>query len=125
MVKCISTLIILILLALSLAGCGTGGGNTSSGDNSIAPDNNVPTSTISLAWDAPVNSEGLPLANVAGYKVYYGTSSGSYDKQINVGPRTTCTIDGLAPGTYYIAVSCYDIYGNESSFSNEASKSIQ
>jgi hypothetical protein len=122
---------ILFTVALSLlclnfvAGCGSG-----SGENSIYPGTNGTTSdtslggVVSLAWDAPLYSDGTPVANVAGYMVYYGTSSGSYDNKVDNGIKTSCTISGLAPGTYYIAVTCYDSAGTESSFSNEASKTV-
>jgi len=115
-----------ILLLFSVAGCGSDSGGSSSsvvGDGTIT---DYPTAgSVTLAWDAPVQSDGMPVLNVAGYKVHYGTSSGSYDKTVNTGTQKTCTISGLAPGTYYIAVTCYDSSGNESSFSNEASKTVQ
>jgi len=62
---------------------------------------------------------------VAGYKLYYGTSSRNYSNNINVGMVTSYTVSGLAPGTYYFTVTAYDASGNESGFSNEAIKTIQ
>jgi len=115
-----------ILCLYFVAGCGSG-----SGENSIYPGTNGTTSEttlggfVTLAWEAPVGSDGMPLANVAGYTVYYGTSSVSYDNKVDNGTRTSCTISGLAPGTYYISVTCYDLAGNESSFSNEVTKTVQ
>lgn len=71
---------------------------------------------IRIAWDP--NSE----SDLAGYKVYYGTSSRNYGTPINVGNVTTYTITGLTAGqTYYIAVTAYDTANNESDFSNEVS----
>ena len=57
---------------------------------------------------------------MAGYKVYYGTGSGTYGSPINVGKVTTCTLNSLTPGqTYYIAVTAYDTSDNESGYSTE------
>ena len=73
---------------------------------------------VSLAWNA---SSGP----VSGYKVYYGTASGNYASNLNVGNTTTATVASLADGsTYYFAVKAYDSTGNESGFSNEVSKPL-
>ncbi|MBW2342322.1 MAG: fibronectin type III domain-containing protein [Deltaproteobacteria bacterium] len=41
---------------------------------------------------------------------------------IDVGNSTSCRLDGLLEGaTYYIAVTAYDEYDNESQFSEEVS----
>lgn len=71
-----------------------------------------------LSWNA--NTE----PDLSGYKVYYGTSSGNYGAPIDVGNTTNHTITGLADGTYYFAVTARDTSGNESGFSNEASKAL-
>ncbi len=73
---------------------------------------------IPLAWDA--NTE----ADLAGYKVYYGTTSGAYGTPIVIGKQTTYTITGLSAGTYYIAVTAFNTSGLESGFSNEVSTTI-
>ncbi|RMH08925.1 MAG: hypothetical protein D6704_02125, partial [Nitrospirae bacterium] len=67
--------------------------------------------------------------DLAGYNVYYGTQSQIYTVAENVGltdtPNSpTYLVTGLAPGTYYFAVTALDTSGNESTFSNEASKTI-
>jgi hypothetical protein len=74
---------------------------------------------IRLAWDP--NTE----PDVAGYQIYYGTSSRNYRYSVDVGNVTTYTIQGLTQGvTYYIALTAYDSADNESDFSNEVSGSI-
>ncbi|MGB9700610.1 MAG: InlB B-repeat-containing protein [Thermodesulfobacteriota bacterium] len=71
---------------------------------------------IRIAWDPNTESD------LAGYKVYYGTSSRNYGTPIDVGNVTTYTIGNLAAGqTYYIAVTAYDTSNNESDYSNEVS----
>lgn len=73
--------------------------------------------TISIAWD-PVSSTDL-----AGYRVYWGPSSGNYPNSLDVGMATSATINGLADcTTWYVAVKAYDGAGNVSgSYSNEVS----
>jgi hypothetical protein len=69
---------------------------------------------ITLAWDP--NDE----PDVAGYIVYYGTQSGAYDFDVDVGNYDSVTISGLEKNMkYYLAVTAYDIEGNESDFSDE------
>jgi fibronectin type 3 domain-containing protein len=66
------------------------------------------------SWDA--NTE----PDLAGYKIHYGTESGTYTTTLDVGDSTTVTIDSLqANTTYYFAVTAYDQAGNESVFSDE------
>jgi len=79
-----------------------------------------------LFWDPPTtNADGTPLTDLAGYKLYYGTTSGNYSNSIDVGNVTTFQINNLTDGlTYYFAATAYDTSGNESSFSNEVSKTI-
>jgi outer membrane lipoprotein-sorting protein len=79
-----------------------------------------------LSWDAPTtNADGTPLTDLAGYRIYYGTSSGNYSQNINVGNVTTYTVDNLTEGaTYYFTATAYDAAGNESEYSNEDSKTI-
>lgn len=70
---------------------------------------------VSLAWDPSVSED------VAGYKIYYGNSSGSYDSFRTVTNQTSYTVTGLSSGTYYFAVTAFDSAGNESGYSNEVS----
>jgi fibronectin type 3 domain-containing protein len=44
---------------------------------------------IKLAWDANIESD------LAGYKVYYGTSSKSYSGSVDAGNVTAFTLTGL------------------------------
>ena len=67
-----------------------------------------------LEWDA--NTE----PDLAGYKLYCGAASGSYDTVIDVGNSTTYTLTDLPAGrTYYIAATAYNTAGLESGYSNE------
>ncbi|MFX0195096.1 MAG: CFI-box-CTERM domain-containing protein [Candidatus Hodarchaeota archaeon] len=76
----------------------------------------IGASSLTLAWNP--NTED----DLAGYKVYYGTRSRDYDYFIDVGDVTEYTITGLAHTTrYYLTVTAYDIWWNESNFSAEVS----
>ncbi|MBW2412699.1 MAG: fibronectin type III domain-containing protein [Deltaproteobacteria bacterium] len=69
---------------------------------------------ITLAWDSNVEPD------VAGYIVYYGTQSGHYAYDVDVGDYDSVTISGLNEDVkYYFAVTAYDDEGNESDFSAE------
>src|SRR5690348_12550098 len=71
-------------------------------------------SSVALAWDPS------PDSNVAGYNVYYGTASHSYQAQVPVGTNVTATVSGLSDGTtYYFSVTAVDAAGIESDFSAE------
>jgi len=71
---------------------------------------------LDLAWDPNTDPD------LAGYRVYYGTASREYLDSIYVGNTTTYRLDGLLEGVmYYIAVTAYDLYSNESDFSDEVS----
>ncbi|HEY9160374.1 MAG TPA: PKD domain-containing protein [Desulfomonilia bacterium] len=75
--------------------------------------------SIEVSWNA--NTE----PDLAGYKIYYGTQSGTYTSTVNTGKVTTMTIDNLETGkTYYVAMSAYDTSANESEKSAEVSVSI-
>jgi fibronectin type 3 domain-containing protein len=100
---------VLSVLAL-LAGCGGGGGG--GGGPSY--------SSVTLAWDEPTtNEDGTPLTDLAGYNVYYGTSSNTYTHIEDAGTATIYNVTGLTVGTtYYFAVTAYDFSGNHSDFSS-------
>jgi hypothetical protein len=77
-----------------------------------------------IAGEAVLTWDQSPGPDVAGYKIYFGTASHLYGSPINAGNKTTFTFTGLDDGTYYFSVTAYDTAGNESGFSNEASKTI-
>lgn len=75
--------------------------------------------SVDLQWDPNVEPE------LAGYRVYWGTSSGNYSSHMDVGNKTTCTLSGLQEGqTYYLAATAYDTSNNESGFSNQITYTV-
>jgi hypothetical protein len=77
---------------------------------------------VTLTWTA----NGEP--DLAGYKIYVGTNSGTYGfpgSPFVTGKVTSYTISNLPKGqTYYFAISAYDSAGNDSPLSAEVSKSL-
>lgn len=74
-------------------------------------------STVSFRWDAPAS--GVPT----GYRIYWGTSSGSYPNNTNVGNVLVYPLSslGLSDGvTYFLVVRAFNGNG-ESGSSNEIS----
>jgi hypothetical protein len=80
-----------------------------------------------LTWTAPTqNVDGSALTDLAGFKVYWGTSSRSYGNSatVNGAGANSYAIDLAAPGTYYFAVSAFNAASEESTRSNEVTKSV-
>jgi Fibronectin type III domain/FG-GAP-like repeat len=73
------------------------------------------TSNVTLAWYPPNNPSGI-----AGYRLYYGPTSGNYTQVIDVGNTTVATAPNLVAGqTYYFVVTDYSAAGIESPPSNQ------
>jgi hypothetical protein len=63
--------------------------------------------------------------DLAGYRIYHGTSSGIYGLPQTVGKTTTYQYHDLAPNkTHYFTLTAFDASGNESLPSSEVSKYI-
>ena len=79
---------------------------------------------ITLIWGASPS----PVTDVAGYKVYYGTSTGTYTgteanigpSPIDVGNTTSAALVGLDDTvSHYFTVAAYNFKGEESAYANE------
>src|SRR4030067_3464961 len=90
----------------------------------LAITNTARAGQANLTWDPPTNnSDGSPLIDLAGYKVYYGPTSGNYNTVLNVANVTGYTVAGLNDNTtYYFATTAYNTSSIESVFSSEVSK---
>jgi hypothetical protein len=90
--------------------------------------NQVSLGSATLSWTAPTqNTDGTSLTNLAGYRIYYGTSSTALTQTIQVANAgvTTYVLENLSPATYYFSVRAYTSTGAESNASNVASKTVQ
>jgi hypothetical protein len=82
---------------------------------------------VTLSWQAPTrNADGTPLIDLVGFEVHYGQSAGQYSQTLALpsADLTSVTIEDLAPATWYFAVKAVNSAGVPSSFSNEATKTI-
>jgi hypothetical protein len=85
------------------------------------------TGSATLSWTPPTaNTDGTPVTNLGGYRIYYGTNSNSLNSQIQVSNAglTSYTVGNLSPGTYYFAVAAYTADGIEGAASAVGSKTI-
>jgi hypothetical protein len=72
--------------------------------------------SLLVSWNA------VQDARVAGYKIKYGTTSGSYTQSLSVGNVTSSKLPGLTEGTtYYIVVVATDSAQVEGTASTDGS----
>jgi len=86
------------------------------------------TGTATLSWLPPTeNTDGSVLTDLAGYKIYYGTSEGSYTTVITIDNPgiSSYVVDSLSGGnTYYFVITSVNADGLESEYSTVGSKAI-
>jgi hypothetical protein len=85
------------------------------------------TGSATLSWTSPTqNTDGTPLTNLAGFKVYWGKSPGSYTNSVTLtNPGLTAyVVDQLTPATWYFSMTAMNSAGVESAQSAAASKVI-
>jgi hypothetical protein len=133
-----------VLMAM-LSGCGgddeeKSASQTPAGGSAPAPSAPAPTpapapvppptaesKTATLEWTPPTTqTDGSTLADLAGYRIHYGKSALALDQVIEVRNPSLSTymVEGLAPGTYYFAVSAFNSRNMESERSNAGTKQI-
>ncbi|HVF18511.1 MAG TPA: putative Ig domain-containing protein, partial [Steroidobacteraceae bacterium] len=81
-----------------------------------------------LSWTPPTqNIDGTALSDLAGYRIYYGTSATALTQMVQVSGVgvSTYVVENLSPSTYYFAVRAYTASGAESTNSNMVSKIVQ
>lgn len=126
---------------------GTGGGVSTPAPAPTSPsDPSAPAQRQDyavLSWDAPTtNADGTCLRDLAGYKVSYGLSPGTYDQAVTLdlaemsgtdtGRSTECgpvmnytfLVENLESASWYFAVQAVDASGNASGYSNEVIKTV-
>ena len=85
--------------------------------------------SVSLSWVAPAAREdttALSLSDIAGYKIYYGTTQGQYSSSVTISDSTAVghTFTNFSSGTYYFVMTTIDTDGRESTYSAEVVKVI-
>jgi hypothetical protein len=85
------------------------------------------TGNATLSWIPPTeNEDGSALTNLAGYRIFYGTSASNLSRQIDLSNPgiTRYVIDNLSGGTWYFGIRAYSSAGTQSALSAIASKTI-
>jgi hypothetical protein len=123
---------IVLVAACALAGCRL------DNDNAVGPSAAADGSAVSAAqlagggtatisWDAPTTTTtGSALTDLAGYRIYYGTSQTDLSQQVEVRGvgLQTYVIDNLGTATWYFTVTAVTAGGVESPPSRMVSKTI-
>lgn len=84
--------------------------------------------SVTLNWAAPTqNEDGSALTDLAGYKIYWGTTPGNYPNSVTISDpdATTYVVDNLTPGTYEFVATSFNTSDLESSYSAPATKVVQ
>ena len=121
--------------------CGCGDDDEKSASQSPPPGGSAPPTSpaptpappvsqaraATLEWTMPTTqTNGAALADLAGFRIHYGKSASTLDKTIEIKNPSVSSyvVDGLAPGTYYFAVTAYTSRNHESERSNAGRKEI-
>ena len=89
--------------------------------------NAVSNGSVTLNWTAPTeNEDGTTLVDLAGYKIYWGTTPGSYPNSVTINNASISTyvVGNLSPATYEFVATSFNASGVESVFSNSATKIV-
>jgi len=107
------SLLVAIFLTAQLMACSTEENFGGAGTLSLS----------SLSWVAPSEREDntpISLSEIAGYRIYYGTTQGDYPNKIEINDASEDVADiSLSQGTYYVVITTVDMDGRESVFSEE------
>ena len=99
---------------LFLSGCGPGSSGVSIEDQGDG--------TVLVSWSRPTeNTDGSPLTDLAGYRIYYGRDPGGYDNTISIDNEymSSYLIDSLGESDWYFAMTAFNSLGIESVYSEE------
>jgi hypothetical protein len=118
-----------VILGPLVSGCHDGSSSwTSTAQPSDAPASpQASNRSVTLAWEAPTeNSDGTPLLNLSGYRIYYGNVPSALTHVIDVtnASLTRYAVEGLVAGTYYFAIASYNALGIESNLSAEVATNV-
>ena len=83
--------------------------------------------SATLSWTPPTeNEDGTAIIDLAGYRIYWGTTPGSYPNSVTINnPGVVMfVVENLVPGSYEFAVTAFNTAGVESVYSNTATKIV-
>jgi len=87
----------------------------------------VSLGSVTLNWTPPTqNEDGTSLTNLAGYRIYWGTTPGSYPNSVTIDNPglSSYVVENLEPGTYAFVATSINASGVESVYSNSATKIV-
>jgi hypothetical protein len=120
--------LIFATLTYLLSGCGgsgSGGGGDASGSDGVSSGKGPGNALVS--WTPPTqNTDGSNLDDLAGYRIYYGRSSGNYSDTIDIDNLGLASflVEGLDETTWCFAMTAVNMSGVESDYSEEACLSV-
>lgn len=83
------------------------------------------TGSAALHWTPPTSrTDGSPLSNLTGYRIYRGTTTNNLNmvREVSNPGVTSFLMEGLAAGQWHFAISAIDGNGRESALSNIVSR---
>lgn len=93
----------------------------------VTPATNSTTGAATLDWVPPsTDTKGHPLTDLAGVRIYYGTSAANLTHMVQVASATatSTTIGNLTAGTWYFGSVAYTTVGTQSAMSGLVSKNV-
>ena len=117
--------LIISFLLLAVTACG-GSGDSANSSGATNPSPPTGNGSASLSWVAPTtNIDGSAFTDLTGFKIYRGTSATDLQSVATVAAnQLTYTVNNLAAGTHYFAVTAVNANNIESGYSNVGSKTI-
>lgn len=89
--------------------------------------NAISLGSVTLNWTPPTeNEDGSALVDLAGYRLYWGTTPGVYTDSVTLSNpgMTSYVVENLAPGTYEFVATSFNAAGTESAYSNPATRTV-
>jgi hypothetical protein len=126
--KVLNQLYFILFVGLAISACGGSSSSLSVGPN----DGNGGTGTVCdnarVSWIAPtLNTDGTPLDNLAGFKVYRGLNSQDYSQvvQINNPATSDYQFQNLSTGlVHYFSATAFNSLNVSSAYASEVSKMV-
>ncbi len=121
----VKRLIIYITFFFYLAGCAIEEGD--SGSSSGVDVERTGNGTALMSWTPPTdNTDDSTLTDLAGFKIYYGTFPGEYDRTITINNPglSSYLVENLASSDWFFVMTAFNSSGIESAYSAEVYKEI-
>ena len=86
------------------------------------------TASALIEWIPPTeNTNGSPLTDLEGVRIYYGTSAANLSHMVQISSKTetSYTLNNLSAGTWYFAAVSYTTTGAQSARSSLVSTSVR